>query len=222
MASTDTNAADTDAADSTPEFGLLTWDAEGLEAPGHRFHSRVLQVPSDSSGLTLGRGYDMKERTPAEIARDLVAAGVAAADAAVISQAAGLFGASARKFIADHHLEIFEITKPTQKNLFITTYNKLKADVVRISAKPDVVAAYGACDWPHSQQPIVDLVVDLRFRGDYTGTSRALVQKLVASNDLAGLAQAMKVAASWANVPTDRRQRRISFLDQALAARQPG
>lgn len=217
MANTDTNTSD-----STPEIGLITWDSEGMELPGNRFHSRVLQVPTDGSGLTLGRGYDMKERTPAEISRDLVAAGVAAADAAVISQAAGLFGASARQFIANHHLERFEISPPTQKNLFITTYNKLKADVVRISAKPEVVAAYGACDWPNIQPPIVDLVVDLRFRGDYTGTTRALVQKLVAGNDLAGLAQAMKVPASWANVPADRRQRRISFLDKALAAPRPG
>jgi len=217
MASTDTTASD-----STPEIGLITWDSEGMELPGNRFHSRVLHVPTEGSGLTLGRGYDMKERTPAEISRDLVAAGVAAADAALIGQAAGLFGAGARKFIADHHLEKFEVSKPTQKNLFITTYNKLKADVVRISAKPDVVAAYGACNWPNIQQPIVDLVVDLRFRGDYTGTTRALVQKLVAGNNLAGLAQAMKVPASWANVPVDRRQRRIAFLDKALASRRPG
>ena len=217
MASTDSNASD-----STPEIGLITWDSEGMELPGNRFHSRVLHVPTEGSGLTLGRGYDMKERTPAEIARDLVAAGVAGTDAATISQAAGLFGAGARQFITDRRLDKFEISKPTQKNLFITTYNKLKADVVRISAKPDVVTAYGACDWPNILQPIVDLVVDLRFRGDYTGTTRALVQKLVAGNDLAGLAQAMKVSASWANVPSDRRQRRIAFLDQALAARRPG
>ena len=217
MASTSTSDSD-----STPEIGLITWDSEGMEAPGNRFHSRVLHVPTEGSGLTLGRGYDMKERNAAEISRDLVAAGVAAADAATIGRAAGLFGADARKFIADNRLDKFEIAKLTQKNLFISTYNKLKADVVRISAKPDVVAAYGACDWLNIQPPIVDLVVDLRFRGDYTGTTRALVQKGVAGNDLAGLTQAMKVVASWANVPTDRRQRRIAFLDKALAAQRPG
>jgi hypothetical protein len=42
-----------------PSTGLLTWGAEGTE--GGRFHSRVLQFPPGASGLTLGRGYDMKE-----------------------------------------------------------------------------------------------------------------------------------------------------------------
>jgi hypothetical protein len=85
-----------------------------------------------------------------------------------------------------------------------------------------VVAAYGACDWPRIAQPLIDLLVDLRFRGDYTGASRALVQKPVASNDLAALAQVMKVAANWTNVPRDRFMRRCAFLDRALAARSAG
>jgi hypothetical protein len=66
---------------------------------------------------------------------------------------------------------------------------------------------------------VIDLVVDLRFRGDYNGSTRALVQTLVARSDLPGLARAMKVRADWANVPNDRFQRRCNFLDQALAAR---
>jgi hypothetical protein len=214
MASTDTPASD-----STPEFGLLTWDAEGME--GGRFHSRVFCVPSASSGLTIGRGYDMKEKTAATIAQDLAACGVASADAALISRAAGLSGAEASQFITAHKLEKFEISKPCQKALFLIIYARLKADVQRISAKPDVAAAYGACDWARIDTAVIDLVVDLRFRGDYTGGSRALVQKLVASNDLPGLARAMKVRADWANVPNDRFQRRCSFLDQALAARRP-
>jgi hypothetical protein len=212
MASTDTSPSD-----ATPEFGLLTWDAEGME--GGRFHSRVFCVPSASSGLTIGRGYDMKEKTAATIAQDLAASGVSSADAALISRAAGLSGAAASKFIADNKLEKFEISKPCQKNLFLIIYGRLKADVERISAKPDVVAAYGACDWSRIDPAVIDLVVDLRFRGDYNGSTRALVQTLVARSDLPGLARAMKVRADWANVPNDRFQRRCNFLDQALAAR---
>lgn len=216
MATTDTAAPD----DLNPSYGLLTWHAEGQE--GGPFHSRVFCVPSDSSGLTIGRGYDMKEKTAATIAQDLVSAGVSPADAALIAKAAGLSGGAARKFIDDHQLRGFEIAKPTQKQLFHITYGRLKADVERISAKPDVVAAYGACDWPHIDPAVVDLVVDLRFRGDYTGTSRALVQKLLSRSDLPGLAQVMKQRANWANVPNDRFKRRCDFLDAALAARSRG
>ena len=207
----------TPAAPEAPSVGLVTWDAEGTE--GGRFHSRTLSVPSDSSGLTIGRGYDMKERSAATIAADLGAAGVPAADASKISKAAGLSGAAARKFITDQKLGSFEISKPAQLALFMTTYNALKADVARICAKPDVVAAFGACDLTKTDRAIVDILVDLRFRGDYNGTSRALVQKVAAQNDLAGFAAALQKAGNWPNVPADRFNRRAAFLAQAVAAR---
>ena len=204
------------AAPEAPSVGLVTWESEGTE--GGRFHSRTLSVPSDSSGLTIGRGYDMKERKDAAIAADLSAAGVPAADAARISKAAGLSGAAAKKFISDQKLGSFEISKPAQVALFLTTYNALKADVARICAKPDVVAAFGACDLAKTDRAIVDILVDLRFRGDYTGSSRGLVQKAAAKNDLAGFAAALQNPAHWPNVPRDRFNRRAAFLANALAA----
>jgi hypothetical protein len=203
----------------TPEVGLVTWESEGME--GGPYHSRVLHVPGESSGLTIGRGYDMKERTAAGIVQDLSACGVSAADAATISKAAGLAGSAARKFIQDKQLGKFEISQTGQKALFLISYGRIKSDVERICAKPDVVAAYGACDWAKIDPAIVDILVDLRFRGDYTGSSRALLQKLVSGNDLAGFTQAMKNAANWPNVPKDRFQRRCAFLDRAVAAKRP-
>jgi hypothetical protein len=212
MANTDTSTSA-----NTPEVGLVTWESEGME--GGPYHSRVLHVPGESSGLTIGRGYDMKERTTAGIVQDLSACGVSAADAATIAKAAGLAGSAARKFIQDNQLGKFEISPSGQKALFLISYARIKSDVERICAKPDVVAAYGACDWTKIDQAIVDILVDLRFRGDYNGTSRALLQKLVSGNDLTGLTKAMKNVANWPNVPKDRFQRRCAFLDRALAAK---
>src|SRR5690606_15881110 len=57
-----------------PDRGGLTFDAEGTE--GGKYHSRVLHVPGPSSGLTIGRGYDMGSKSAGEITTDLVAAGV--------------------------------------------------------------------------------------------------------------------------------------------------
>src|SRR6185312_9404453 len=90
-----------------PDRGEVTWKAEGTE--GGKHHSRRLHVPTDSSGLTLGRGYDMRNRTAADIISDLTRAGVLLKDAQTISGAAGLTGADARKFIRDKKLEHFEI-----------------------------------------------------------------------------------------------------------------
>ena len=213
-------ANDPKAQDPVPPYGLITWEVEGNE--GGPYHSRKLHVPSATSGLTLGRGYDMKNRTAAKINQDLAAAGVPAADAAKIAKAAGLAGDAAKKFIADQQLASFEIEKPAQVALFLTTYADEKAVVDRISAKPDTVAAYGACDWAKIDQAVIDLLVDLKYRGDYTPDSRVLVQPLASRNNLAGLAQVMKQRTNWPNVPKDRFERRIAFLDRALAARAAG
>lgn len=211
---------DPSAADPVPPYGLITWEVEGNE--GGPYHSRKLHVPSATSGLTLGRGYDMKNRSAAKIQQDLTTAGVPAADAAKIAKSAGLAGDAARKFIVDQQLTGFEISKPAQVALFLITYADEKAVVDRISAKPETVAAYGACDWAKIDQAVIDLLVDLKYRGDYTPDSRVLVQPLASRNNLAGLAQVMKLRTHWPNVPKDRFERRVAFLDKALAARASG
>lgn len=70
-----------------PAAGKITFDAEGQE--GGRFHSRELHVPSGSSGVTIGRGYDMSQKSAFRIKRDLMAAGVSKEDAEKLSGAHG-------------------------------------------------------------------------------------------------------------------------------------
>ena len=57
-----------------------------------------LHFPGGSSGVTLGPGYDMKARTEAEVANDLVNIGVGASDAAAAAKGATLKGADAVAF----------------------------------------------------------------------------------------------------------------------------
>ncbi len=196
-----------------PAVGRLTFDVEGQE--GGPFHSRCLHVPSQSSGLTLGRGYDMKERTKAEVRDDLVSAGVAAATANLISQAAGMSGDRAEQFIAENDLEDFEITPEGQIRLFETTYRQLAADARRLATKDDVTRAYGATDWDGLDPAIRELVVDLRFRGDYTPACRRFLQVHIVNNDLDGLARELANRAHWPNVPQDRFDRRRRYCDAA-------
>jgi hypothetical protein len=204
---------------TTPFEGLLTWESEGTE--GGTYHSRKLHVPSNSSGLTLGRGYDMKERKAAGIIEDLCASDVSVADATTLSKAEKLSGQGARDFIVTNKLEKFEISKLGQRLLFDRSYAAMKADVKRICEKVEVVDKYGAFDWKNLDPAIVQLLVDLRFRGDYFGETRKFLQPLVVKNDLVGLAAAMKMAGNWTNVPKDRFKRRNEFLAAAVAARKP-
>ena len=201
----------------TPDVGIVTWESEGQE--GGVYHSRVLHVPSDASGLTIGRGYDMKDRSAADIVQDLTDSDVLLVDATTLSTASGLQGDAAREFIKTNKLEKYEISKAGQKSLFLKTYAVIKSDVKRICTKADVVEKYGKCEWNKLNPAIVDILVDLRFRGDYTSGSRTLLQKDVVNNDLDAFAKVIKAPANWVNVPTDRRARRSKFVDQALAAK---
>ena len=196
------------------DAGQLTFDAEGMEQRG-RYFSRNPHVPTDSSGVTLGRGYDMRDKTPAGINTDLIACGLDPAAASQFAKAAGLSGAAGKSFIVQNNLSNFEITPGQQKLLFALTYQQMVGDVLRICQKPDLVARYGATDWAALPAKVRDLVVDLRYRGDYTPSSRERIQPLLVANNSAAIAQLMADEAYWCGpekVPQDRFRRRRDYL----------
>lgn len=190
--------------------GQLTFDAEGQE--GGKWHSRTLHVPSRNSGVTLGRGYDMKMKPSHTIMADLAGVGVGVDTAILLSKASGLRGQKAKDFIAYNDLSDFEISISGQLQLFSVVYNRLEHDVIRICNKQDVVRRYGVTDWDNLHDKIKDMLVDLRFRGDYTPFSRRMLQKFVAENDLAKFAAVILNTANWRSVPADRVRRRKEYI----------
>lgn len=194
--------------------GQLTFDAEGSETRG-RYFSRVPHVPGPWSGVTIGRGYDMKEKSGDKIRSDLIAAAVQPEIAEKFAPASGLRGDQAKEFIRAQNLEQVEISPEQQKKLFIATYDELEKDVIRICSKADVVERYGSCNWADVHPVIKDVVVDLRYRGDYTGKTRRKIQKTVVNNELAVFTSAMIDQSYWLgeiNVPKDRFNRRCAYL----------
>ena len=190
--------------------GLLTYEAEGME--GGPYHSRKLHVPSNSSGLTIGRGYDMKEKTSETIEADLTEAGVENGDAKLQPGAAKLSGDLAKQFIVNNNLQDFEISMDTQEILFNASYEKMSADVKRRCNKADCVKIYGKVEWDELNVAIKEVLVDLRYRGDYTPASRKLIQKVVADNDLESFTRTLSNRELWSRVPQDRFDRRAKFL----------
>jgi hypothetical protein len=198
-----------------PAIGALTFDAEGQE--GGRYDSRQFHVPTAASGLTIGRGYDMKLRNKSQIRDDLAAAGVAPEMSALISQAAGMAGGQADEFIAENHLEGFRIEPEAQLKLFEIEYARQEADARRLATKSDVTQAYGVTDWDGLNGAIRETVVDLRFRGDYTPTARRFLQTCIVDDDLGAFAREIGDQENWPNVPDDRFNRRKAFCDAALS-----
>ncbi|WP_225984677.1 glycoside hydrolase family protein [Noviherbaspirillum aerium] len=90
---------------SRPSSALCT-SHQGLSfIYGHEALAEVsnrLHWPRGASGVTLGPGYDMKERSAASVAADMQAIGLAASVARQIANAAGLANQAAAKFVEDH------------------------------------------------------------------------------------------------------------------------
>ena len=198
-------------------MGQLTFDAEGMEVEGPYF-SRRPHVPGAWSGVTIGRGYDMKERSADEILTDLTTAGVPADVASKFSACGGLMGSHAEEFLVQNDYDALLISPEQQKRLFLLTYQELEGDVLRICNKADVVAKYGSTAWATLNPYIRDIVVDLRYRGDYTPSTRQKVQPVLVNNNLTEMKQLMGDREYWVRqrrVPLDRFKRRKNYLANA-------
>lgn len=201
--------------------GQLTFDAEGIEQPGHPGHSRRLHWPGGASGPTIGRGYDLKLRTAAEVEADLVAAGVPGETAKAYAKGAGMGTADPREaedFVEANRDRLTELTPAQQKALFERTYPRYEARAKAVCARDDLVKQYGKVDWDGLEPAIRDVLTDLAYRGDYGMKSvRAprLIQRAVVENDRAEFTRLMADRDGWPNVPCDRFYRRVHFLRQA-------
>jgi GH24 family phage-related lysozyme (muramidase) len=89
--------------------------------------SNHLHWPGGASGVTLGPGYDMKERASAAIVSDMQNIGVPSNIAASISAGTGLTGSQARGFANNNH-GIVNLTKEQEMELLrniVPEYEKL-------------------------------------------------------------------------------------------------
>jgi hypothetical protein len=75
------------------------------------------------------------------------------------------------------------------------------------------VDTYGKTDWDTLNPILKEVLVDLKFRGDYTPASRKLIQSFVAKNDFESFKSVLQNKKNWPNVPEDRFERRSKYLD---------
>ena len=196
--------------------GQLTFDAEGDDKKGSRYFSRVPHVPTSSSGITLGRGYDLKHKSQKKVFKDLESIGISKCTAAKFSKGVGIKGNEAKNYLKKNGITEFLITHEQQKKLFDITYKEEAAEAKRIATKSDVEEAYGKTDWDKLNDAIRDVVVDLKYRGDYTPKTRKKIQAAIASNDLKRFTKLMSDRDYWLKqigVPKDRFERRKAALE---------
>ena len=84
--------------------------------------------PGGASGVTIGPGYDMRDRTPQEIENDLTAVGVDPATAHTLAQGYRLRGADAQAFAQAHRNDV-SLTDQQQRALFTRVYPRYEQEV---------------------------------------------------------------------------------------------
>lgn len=172
-----------------PSSGITkqTWNVEGDS--GSPAKTLSPHVPTDSSGVTLGRGYDMKERSAAQIETQLKAAGIDAALAKKYSGAAKKVGESARKWVKDNK-PFAAITAEQEKSLFRAEYQRQTDATVAFLTDPERGYVHDGDDWKLElnfkdlKPEILAFLVDLKYRGDLDASSWGYIKASVVGNDL--------------------------------------
>lgn len=189
---------------SFPYYSQLTFEREGGKLPA------VLRphCPGNSSGVTIGPGYDMREREPKAIIADLEAAGVPNDVATKLSGGAGKQGDAAKTWIAENYpSKAPVITAEASSNLFTHVYPKY-ATLVR-----NKVSELWEADWDALPVNMREVLVDLAFRGDLNRFKDAatkhekLIKPLVVQNDYVGFRELINDFRYWqdnTNLPDSR------------------
>ena len=195
--------------------GSLTFNSEGNDNPNSLYFSRMPHWPEGASGVTIGRGYDMKYRTQEEVFRDLMSAGVSYEQSAVLSAGAGLTDFEAKNFVSTIRQTFTPISEEAQKNLFDQIYPTYIALAESKANSADVVAKYGYTDWENLHPAIKEVIVDMTYQGQYRASTRALLQPSIVANDLYGFISQMQSSA-WPYSKDNRYEERLSFLESCL------
>lgn len=196
----------------------LTFNNEGQSKDEDKpFYTLKAHHPDTNSGVTIGKGYDMKHRSENEIKQHLKAAGVNDENASKLAKGAGKIGKEANDFIATDDVKDIRLTNEQEIALFNVVYLEAQKDVERICSKPDINKVYGTCDWSQIDSGIKAFAIDLRFRGDYSGSDgfneRANIQKAIQTNDYDTLITVASDKTKWkGNLDNNRFSARIQHL----------
>ncbi len=112
-----------------PKKGVFTYIKEGYQTPG-KDCTLIPSWPEGKSGVTIGHGYDCKERSYKEIYSDLTAAGIPAETAKQFGECSGLEGAKAQAK-AKELSKTVSITLQQDVALFNITYPRYEAAAIK-------------------------------------------------------------------------------------------
>lgn len=209
--------------------GKLTMQGEGSDA-----QTRYIHWPNTaSSGVTLGKGYDIGSRSAAQVIHELIAAGMPKVQAEKVAKGAGLKGNDAAAFVTANKSAVGEISREVQYNLLATMLDQYteKARHTATDTTPDSdnrnaagrekklglsrgSLVLSSQQWNNLHPALVEFLTDLIYQGGYYGYDRvAKINAALKAHDGDTLAQLEAVRGLFAD---DGDQN--SFMDKYAAS----
>ncbi|MDV5356699.1 hypothetical protein QM201_17645 [Enterobacter asburiae] len=156
-------------------IGQKTFDADYGDyitavAPFRQQEPPFFQKPSlVTSGLTLGRGYDMGNRSAGEILSTLMLGGIEEYKAQLCAKAAGLKNREADQFVKVYGPFVGEITHQQQIRLFEIAYReKIEYGKGVYSRHVEKLKIVNAVQWNSLDKVIRDAFIDTLYQGNIT------------------------------------------------------
>jgi len=172
--------------------GQLTFDLEGVDyitvidpfkQRSYPNFSRIIHWPPKfSSGVTLGRGYDMGSRSSGEIYATLKLAGLEEYKAVLCSKASHLKGRQAGQFVQVYGPLVGEITHRQQIRLFEIAY-KEKLDYGKGVYSRNSRHVANALPWIGIDKVIRDVFIDTLYQGNVTAPTMVRIMAEGGSRD---------------------------------------
>lgn len=199
-------------------LGKYTWDGEGYVSKPER--TLVPHHPSDNSGVTIGRGYDMKSRTAKQIIRELTRAGVSEEVAERFSECAGKSSEDADELVGRLRAEGVGITYEQERNLFDQTYAWYFQNVKEVTQRH--AHEYGDLDMSQVPNGVWEFLTDLHYQGKYGEKTRdSLMPALIDSAQDGVWSNFWNATQKWNNNDLKLSgERRKDLRDQLIAEKQ--
>ncbi|EOV9569184.1 pesticin C-terminus-like muramidase [Cronobacter turicensis] len=200
--------------------GQLTFDVEGNDINTSPWFSRKIHWPGGVSGVTIGRGYDLGQQATANA--DLTQIGITEPLKSWLVSSQGLSATDAQSRLnpASESIRNSTITRKQQYDMFMVSYQRLEDDGKRICQKTNTIRVYHPNPqatpeqaWSDIPEKIKEILVDLRYRGDYTPRARTLIQRYAYSGDLNSFGNVLSTRSNWLNVPEERFNQKVSFYE---------
>jgi hypothetical protein len=195
-----TRPAATSNSDTLTPGQLLTYNAEGSYQKTNHPH-----WPGGTSGVTIGKGYDMGLRTVAQVKADLMQAGVDEARATRLAGGAGMKGNDAAAYVLDHSRDA-TLSPSEEGKLFQIVYPEKEQYAKGVYGRATKGLPY-ASKWEALTPTIRAVATDFAYQGTNHAQMRAISQ-----NNANSLMQYIQNTPNIAKYEKGRG--RINFLQQ--------